>query len=85
MAKVKPIFDGARHSLISYRTAETRDVARVSDECGNSPGVIKKHYREFISSEAAGKYFAIRPEAPAENVTSITEGRGEGEGEKLKA
>jgi integrase len=73
-AKVTPIFDGARHSFISYRTAATRDVARVSDECGNSPGVIKKHYRQLVTAEAAVKYFAIRPEAPAENVTDITEG-----------
>jgi integrase len=74
-AKVKGIFDGARHSFISYRTAEIRDVARVADECGNSPNVIKRHYREIVTGEAATKYFAIRPEKPAENVTSIEDGR----------
>ena len=64
-AKVKPIHDGFRHSYISYRTAETRDVARVADECGNSPNIIKKHYRALVT-EAAGKaFFAIRPKVAA--------------------
>ena len=75
LAKVEPIFNGARHSFISYRTAETRDVARVADECGNSVGTIKKHYRKLVTSEAAEKFFAIRPEAEAENVTPIQKGR----------
>ena len=73
-AKVEPIHDGFRHSFITHRTAETRDVARVADECGNSPNVIKKHYRALVT-EAAGKaYFAIRPNV-AENVSNISEGR----------
>jgi len=75
LAKVEQIKNGARDSFISNRCAEIRDVARVADECGNSPGTIKKHYREIVTSEAAEKYFAIRPEAPAENVTSIEAGR----------
>jgi site-specific recombinase XerD len=75
LAKVKPIHNGARHSFISYRTAELRDVARVSDECGNSAQTIKKHYRKIVTAEAAEAFFAIRPEQPAENVTSIQEGR----------
>ena len=74
-AKVRAIYDGRRHSFISYRTAETRDVARVADECGNSPNIIKKHYRDIVTSAAAERYFAIRPPAKAENVTSIEEGR----------
>jgi hypothetical protein len=60
-AGVKGIYDGARHSFISYRTAEIRDVARAADECGNSPNVIKKHYREIVTGEAAKKFFSIRP------------------------
>lgn len=74
-AKVKKISDGFRHSFITYRCAEIRDVGAVADECGNSPNVIKKHYREIVGQELAEKYFAIRPEAPAANVTDITEGR----------
>jgi hypothetical protein len=33
-----------RHSYISYRVAECADVARVVDESGNSPAVIKSNY-----------------------------------------
>lgn len=72
---VKGIYDGARHSFITYRTAETRDVARVADEAGNSPNIIKKHYREIVTGEVATKFFAIRPATKAANVTSISEGR----------
>jgi integrase len=74
-AGVTGIYDGARHSFITYRTAETRDVARVADECGNSPNIIKKHYRNIVPAVAAKKYFDIRPEDPAQNVTSIQSGR----------
>lgn len=75
LAGVKQIFDGHRHSFISYRTAEIRDVARVADECGNSVPTIKKHYRQIVTSEAAEKFFAIRPEMKADNVTQIQAGR----------
>jgi integrase len=70
-AGVRFIHDGLRHSFISYRLAEIRDVARVADEVGNSPAVIKKHYRKIVTAEAAKKYFAIRPEAPAANVVPM--------------
>jgi site-specific recombinase XerD len=75
LAKVDQIDNGARHSFISYRTAETRDVARVADECGNSVGTIKNHYRQLVTAEQATQYFAIRPEAPAANITGIETGR----------
>jgi site-specific recombinase XerD len=75
LAGVEQIKNGARDSFISYRCAETKDIAKVADECGNSVGTIKKHYRQIVSAAAAAKYFAIRPEAPAANVTDIGEGR----------
>jgi integrase len=75
-AGVKGVFDGARHSFISYRTAEIRDVARVADECGNSPNVIKKYYREIVTGEAAKKFFSIRPVKKAKSkITNIESGR----------
>ena len=75
-AGVKGIYDGARHSFISYRTAETRDVARVADECGNSVGIIKKHYRELVTTAAAKQFFAIRPEKRRKSkITNIESGR----------
>lgn len=75
LAKVEPIDNGARHSFISYRCAETRDVAATADECGNSVSTIKNHYRQLVTAEAAKKFFAIRPEEKAQNVTNIEEGR----------
>jgi integrase len=78
LAKVEPIANGARHSFISYRTAETRDVARVADECGNSVSTIKNHYRQLVTAKAAKAFFAIRPEkkgAGKSKVVGIETGR----------
>lgn len=72
---VEKIDNGSRHSFISYRCAETRDVAAVADECGNSVGTIKAHYRTATTAKAAAKFFAIRPAGTAANVTHIEEGR----------
>jgi site-specific recombinase XerD len=75
-AGVRSIYDGRRHSFITYRTAEKRDVARVADECGNSPNIIKKHYRQLVTSEAAKEFFAIRPVVVGKSkITNIEEGR----------
>lgn len=75
LAKVEQIHNGARHSFISYRCAETRNIAAVADECGNSVGTIKAHYRNLVTAAEAKKYFAIRPAKAAANVTSIEAGR----------
>lgn len=75
VAKVTRILNGFRHSFISYRCADIRDVGRVADESGNSPGMIKKHYREIVTAAAAVTYFGIRPRAEAENITGIEAGR----------
>ncbi len=50
-----------RHSYISYRLAQMPDTARVALECGNSPDVIFKHYRELVTPEQAGDWFSILP------------------------
>lgn len=50
-----------RHSYISYRVAETQDVAKVSLEAGNSPQMIFQHYRELVRSEAAKAWFGLMP------------------------
>ena len=39
------VIHGLRHSFISYRVAETQDVAKVALEAGNSPQIIFQHYR----------------------------------------
>jgi integrase len=50
-----------RHSYISYRVAETGDVARTSLEAGNSPKMIFRHYREIVDEEAAKAWWSITP------------------------
>ena len=50
-----------RHSFISYRVAETGDVARTSLEAGNSPKMIFRHYREVVDEAAAAAWFALMP------------------------
>ena len=50
-----------RHSFISYRVAETGDVARTSLEAGNSPKMIFRHYREIVDEEATKAWWSITP------------------------
>jgi integrase len=75
LAKVNQIDNGARHSFISYRCAETRDIARIADECGNSVATIKAHYRQLVTAADAKKFFAIRPTIIEANIVGIEEGR----------
>ena len=75
LAKVEQIDNGARHSFISYRCAEVRNTAQVAEECGNSPATIKAHYREIVTTAAAEKFFAIRPEKSKGKIVSIKTGR----------
>ena len=51
-----------RHSYISYRLAVIHDTPRVALECGNSPQMIFKHYRELVAPEEAQQWFNIIPE-----------------------
>ncbi len=65
-----------RHSFISYRVAETGDVARTSLEAGNSPKMIFRHYREIVDADSAKTWFSIMPPAdwkPSEASRTIKE------------
>ena len=55
-----------RHSFISYRVAETQDVAQVALEAGNSPQIIFEHYRELVRLKEAKAWFAIAPDTVAD-------------------
>jgi integrase len=57
-----------RHTYISARVAESGDVARVADEAGNSPQVIRTNYLKRIRPAAAAEWFAILPQ-PKEGKT----------------
>lgn len=50
-----------RHSFISNRLAIVQNVNQVALECGNSPSVIFKHYRELTTPKQAEEYFNVFP------------------------
>jgi integrase len=60
-----------RHSYASYRFALTNDAGRVAGELGNSAAVVHKHYRELVNLADAQRWFAVKPEAPA-NIVAFT-------------
>jgi integrase len=52
-----------RHSYISYRAAESSDLPRISEECGNSIGVIKTNYLRRVRPPMAEAWFSIQPDS----------------------
>jgi integrase len=60
-----------RHSFVSYRVAETQDVAKVALEAGNSPQMIFANYRELVTREAAAAWFAIMPPSTPANLIKM--------------
>ena len=50
-----------RHSAISYRLAQCKDIGQVATVAGNSPSIIKSHYLELVKPSAADAYFKITP------------------------
>ena len=50
-----------RHSFISYRVAQLRDVPRVALEAGNSPAVISRNYLKHVPRTEASRWFSIIP------------------------
>jgi integrase len=53
--------NGLRHSFISYRVADTKNVAQVALEAGNSAQMIFQHYRELVTPRDAKAWFSIVP------------------------
>jgi hypothetical protein len=53
--------NGLRHSYISYRVAECADVARVADESGNSPAIIRSNYLRRVKPDQGKEWFNIMP------------------------
>jgi integrase len=60
--------NGLRHSFITYRLAQIKDVAEVALEAGNSPTMIFRHYRELATETEAKEWFGILPAQAVENV-----------------
>jgi len=60
-----------RHSFVSYRVAQTQNVAQVALEAGNSPQMIFANYRELVTQEAAEEWFSIKPAREPTNIVGI--------------
>ena len=61
-----------RHSFISYRVAQTKDVAATALEAGNSPKIVFAHYRQLCTEAEAKEWFGIVPAEGVENVVRMT-------------
>jgi integrase len=50
-----------RHTFASFHLALHQDAARTALECGHSPEILFRHYRELVTREEAEAFFALRP------------------------
>lgn len=53
--------DGIRHTFGSMWLAKSKDIAHLAEEMGNSPEVIKKHYKRAIPVDEVERFWAITP------------------------
>jgi integrase len=67
-AKVEWKRNGLRHSFISYRLAQIKNVHQVSLEAGNSPQMVFAHYRQLVTETLAAEWFGIVPPTDWKNI-----------------
>jgi integrase len=60
-AKVGWKSNALRHSFVSYRVAQIKNIPQVAYESGNSPQIIDSNYRELVTEMEAKKWFTLRP------------------------
>ena len=60
-----------RHSFISYRVAESKNMAATSLEAGNSPRVIQSNYLELVTEKEAKEWFGIVPAKSPKNIVEM--------------
>ena len=70
-AKVEWKRNGLRHSFISYRLAQIKNVHQVSLEAGNSPQMVFAHYRQLVSETQATEWFGIVPPKDWKNIAPM--------------
>jgi integrase len=63
--------NGLRHSFISYRLAQIKNVHQVSLEAGNSPQMVFQHYRQLVSETQATEWFGIVPPKDWKNIAPM--------------
>lgn len=54
--------DVMRHSFCSYLLAKEQNIGLVAEQAGNSPEMIRKHYRRPLTQEEGEAWFEIRPD-----------------------
>lgn len=55
-----------RHSFCSYHLALHRNSEMTADIAGNSPRMLKEHYKALVTKSAAEEWFAITPQVVRE-------------------
>ena len=70
-AKITWRRNGFRHSFISFRVAEVKDVPAVALECGNSVQVIFSNYRALATDAEATAWFSILPPPEEGNIVPL--------------
>jgi integrase len=70
-AKVPWKRNGLRHSFISYRLAQIKNVHQVSLEAGNSPQMVFAHYRQLVTETQATEWFGIVPAKDWKNIVPM--------------
>lgn len=60
-----------RHSFVSYRLAQIKNMDAVANEAGNSAGMIFKHYRSLVTQEEAKEWFGILPAKRPKNIIKL--------------
>jgi integrase len=63
--------NGLRHSFISYRVAQTQDIAQVALEAGNSVSEIHAGYLKLVTPEEADKWFSISPSVATQQILQL--------------
>lgn len=63
LRSMKVIYDGLRHSYISYRLAVVKDLPQVALEAGNSVEIIQRHYNKRVTEKEAKAFFGLTPES----------------------
>ena len=53
--------DGIRHTFGSMYLAKHRNIFQLAEEMGNSPDVIKKHYKKAIPAAEVSEFWSIMP------------------------
>lgn len=60
-----------RASSVSYRLAETQDLAATALEAGHTPDMLRRQYQQLTTPDEAARWYAVDPENPAAKVIAF--------------